>query len=85
MLMGFGLGWAVLLLILGATMVTHEYDFRKTIFTCISTLLGMAFALFWDCSLLPSPSRSSSSSGSCSLKRFTALSWKQRGLKAYAL
>jgi hypothetical protein len=46
MLMGFGLGWAVLLLILGATMVTHEYDFRKTIFTCISTLLGMAFALF---------------------------------------
>ena len=40
------MGWAVLLLILRATMVTHEYDFHKTIFTCISTLLGMAFALF---------------------------------------
>jgi len=46
MLMSAGLGWAVVLLIVGATMVTHEYDFRKTIFTCISTLMGMAFALF---------------------------------------
>lgn len=46
MLMSLGLGWAVVLLVVGATMVTHEYDFSKTIFTCISTLLGMAFALF---------------------------------------
>lgn len=46
MLMFLGLGWAILLLVIGATMVTHEYDFRKTIFTCISTLLGMGFALF---------------------------------------
>ena len=34
-------GWlGVVLLIVGATMVTHEYDFRKTIFTCISTLMN---------------------------------------------
>lgn len=44
--MTLGLSWAVILLIIGAVMVTHDYSFKKTIFTCISTIMGMAFALF---------------------------------------
>lgn len=44
--MTLGLSWAVILLIVGAVMVTHNYSFKKTVFTCISTIMGMAFALF---------------------------------------
>lgn len=44
--MTLGLSWAVILLVVGAVMITHDYSFKKTIFTCVSTIMGMAFALF---------------------------------------
>lgn len=37
--------WALILLVIG-TMVTHEYDLRKTIGTSLTTVAGMVFLLF---------------------------------------
>ncbi len=37
--------WAGLLILLG-TMVTHQYTLRKTILTCILTLVGMGIIMF---------------------------------------
>lgn len=41
-----GLGWAGILVIFGAVMTTHEYDFRKTVLTSLFTVAGMIFAMF---------------------------------------
>lgn len=37
--------WVVLLLFMG-TMITHQYSFWKTFFTCLLTLIGMGIILF---------------------------------------
>ena len=37
--------WAGLLVFLG-TMITHQYSVKKTIFTCIITIVGMGILLF---------------------------------------
>lgn len=44
--MSLGIGWAGILVVFGAVMTTHEYDLRKTVFTCIFTVAGMIFAMF---------------------------------------
>lgn len=44
--MVLGVLWAAVLVIFGAVMTTHEYDFAKTIWTCLLTIAGMAFAMF---------------------------------------
>lgn len=46
LLMSLGTAWAGVILFVGAVMTTHEYDFKKTVFTCVFTVAGMAFALF---------------------------------------
>jgi len=38
--------WTAVLVVFGAVMTTHEYDFAKTIWTCLLTIFGMAFAMF---------------------------------------
>ena len=47
-LLGISLGtmWTLILLVFGAVMTIHEYNFSKTVWTCIFTAAGMAFALF---------------------------------------
>ena len=37
--------WAGALVILG-TMITHQYSMKKTLLTCILTILGMAIIMF---------------------------------------
>lgn len=46
MFLTLGTGWAAVILVVGGVMTTHEYDFPKTIYTCIFTVAGMGFALF---------------------------------------
>lgn len=41
-----GVLWTAVLVVFGAVMTTHEYDFAKTIWTCLLTIFGMAFAMF---------------------------------------
>lgn len=38
--------WAGVLVVLGAVMTTHEYEFSKAIATCLLTVAGMGFVLF---------------------------------------
>ena len=35
LLMSLGTAWAGVILFVGAVMTTHEYDFKKTVFTCV--------------------------------------------------
>lgn len=41
-----GTVWAGVLLVVGAVMTIHEYDFPKAVWTCLLTVVGMAFVLF---------------------------------------
>lgn len=38
--------WSGVLIVFGAVMTTHEYDFSKAVWTCVLTVAGMAFVLF---------------------------------------
>lgn len=45
LLIGLGVGWAMLLVVIG-TMVLHEYDGLKTLLTCLITIIGIGCILF---------------------------------------
>lgn len=38
--------WAGILIVFGAVMTTHEYDFSKALWTCVFTVAGMGFVMF---------------------------------------
>lgn len=46
LLMSLGAAWAGVIVFVGAVMTTHEYTFKKSVFTVVLTLAGMGFAMF---------------------------------------